>query len=239
MTRLRGSAASARQARGRAFAAAVAAVLLLPAAAAAQPYAPAPHPGWLELGGGVVWRGGYDAGRATATESSNSSTGAAPITLFTARSRVPAVAGVEARAGLFPGDRVSVEAVFQFSRPSLRVTLDDDFENAEQQEAVGGLSSYVVAGSLLYHFGAGRVVPFVSGGGGYVRELDEDNAGVLSGSEVHGGVGVKVWFGTGANRLGLRVDAQASVRSRSTGFEPKRRILPVLGAGLIYRFWPG
>ena len=94
----------------------------------------------------------------------------------------------------------------------------------------------LIAGSLLYHFGEGRVVPFVSGGGGYLRQLDEDNADVLTGNELHAGGGLKVWFGTGANRLGLRLDAQASSRSKSAGFEQKRRILPVLGAGLIYLF---
>ena len=237
MTRLRRAAASARQVRLHVILlAAAGAILLIPVPADAQPYSPAPHPGWLEIGGGVVWTAGYDAGRGTATESPNSSTSAPPLTLFSSSARVPAVAGVEARAGVYLAERVSVEAAFQFSRPTLRVRLDDDFENAAPQEAVGGLSSYVIAGSLLYHFGSGRVVPFVSGGGGYLRQLDEDNADVLTGNEVHAGGGVRLWFGTGASRLGLRVDAKGSVRSRSAGFEQKRRVLPVLGAGIVYRF---
>jgi hypothetical protein len=228
---------SARQRRLRTIVLAAAGAILIPASTLAQSYSPAPHPGWLEIGGGAVWTAGYDAGRATATESPNSSTGAPALTLFTTRARVPAVAGIEARAALFPGDRFSVEAAFQFSRPTLRVRLDDDFENAERQDAVGGLSSYVVAGSVLYHFGSGRIVPFVIGGGGYIRQLDEDNAGVLTGNEVHAGGGVKLWFGArGYHRIGLRVDAQASARSRSAAFEQKRRVLPVVGAGLIYRF---
>jgi hypothetical protein len=74
------------------------------------------------------------------------------------------------------------------------------------------------------------------GGAGYLRQLDEDNADVLTGNELHGGGGVKVWFGTGKGRLGVRVDARASSRSKSAGFEQKRRILPVVGAGLVYLF---
>jgi hypothetical protein len=216
----------------------MAAVLLIPGDAAAQPYLgrPVPHAGSVEIGGGVVWTAGYDAGDRDAIESPNSTSGGAPLTLFTSSARVPAVAGVDARAGVYLSTRVSVEAAFQFSRPKLHVTLDDDFENASAEEAVGGLSSYVIAGSLLYHFGSGRVVPFVSGGGGYLRQLDEDNADVLTGNELHGGGGVKLWFGTGGNRLGLRLDAQASSRSKSAGFEQKRRLLPVVGAGLIYLF---
>lgn len=213
-------------------------ILLLPADAAAQPYpgSTAPHTGSVEVGGGVVWTGGYDAGSRAALESPNTTTGGAPLTLFSSSARVPAVAGAEARAGVYLGARVSVEAAFQFSRPQLLVKLDDDFENAAPQEAAGGLSSYVIAGSLLYHFGSGRVVPFVSGGGGYLRQLDEDNADVLTGNELHAGGGVKVWFGTSENRLGLRFEGQASSRSKSAGFEQKRRILPVFGAGLVYLF---
>jgi hypothetical protein len=217
---------------------AVVAIALIPAYAAAQPYlgSASPHRGSIEIGGGVVWTAGYDAGSGSAMESPNTTTGAAPLTLFTTSAKVPAVAGVEARAGVYLGPRLSAEAAFQFSRPQLRVTLDDDFENAAAQEAVGGLSSYVIVGSLLYHFGSGRVVPFVSGGGGYLRQLDEDNADVLSGNELHAGGGVKVWFGTGESRLGLRLEAQASARSKSAGFEEKRRLLPVFGAGLVYLF---
>ena len=211
-------------------------LVLVAASAAAQPYQPRPHPGGIEIGGGAVWTGGYDAGRRNATESANSSTGGSPITLFTSSSRVPAVTGVDARAALYVGDRVAFEGLFQFARPNLRVTLDSDFENALPEDAVGAFSSYLFGGSVLYHFGDGRVVPFVLGGGGYLRLLDEDNAEVVTGNEAHAGGGVKIWFGTGATRLGLRLDAQISARSRSPGFEEKRRMLPTFAAGLLYRF---
>lgn len=216
----------------------VVAALVCPAYVSAQPYlgSSAPHAKSVEISGGVVWTAGYDAGSRAATESPNSSTGGAPLTLFSTSARVTPVTGVEGRAGVYLGARVSAEAAFQFSRPTLRVTLDDDFENAAAQEAVGGLSSYVVGGSVLYHFSSGRVVPFVMGGAGYLRQLDEDNADVLTGNELHAGGGVKVWFGTGESRLGLRVDARASARSKSAGFEQKRRVLPVVSAGVIYLF---
>jgi len=217
---------------------AVAAILLLvPASAAAQVYpsSTAPRAGTIEIGGGVIWTGGYDAGGGDAALSPNSTTGAPPVTLFTSSARVSAVTGIEARAGVYLGSRVSAEATFQFSRPTMRVELDDDFENATAVEAEGRVSSYIFGGSLLYHFGSGRVVPFVIGGGGYLRQLDEDNADVLSGSEIHGGGGVKVWFDS-SRHFGLRADAQVSSRSKSAGFEDKRRVLPVLGAGLTYRF---
>ena len=219
------------------IAAVVVAVLCAPAGAAAQTYSGAgsPHAGSIEVSGGVVWIGGYGAGSSTATESRNSSTTTTPLTLFTQSSRVGAVAGVDARAGVYLSARISAEGVFQFSRPTLRTSLRDDFENAAPIEATGGVSSYVAGGSVLYHFGTGQVVPFVAFGGGYVRQLDEDNADVLTASEVHGGGGVKAWFGT-PHHLGVRFDAQVSARSKAAGFEQKRRTLPVLSAGLVYVF---
>ena len=233
LLRLRAFGATARLAL-----AALALGLLVPAVAHAQPYPgnTGPRAGSFELGGGVVWMGGYDAGSRAATLSPNSSTGGSPITLFTSESKVAPIAGVEARAGVYLGSRVSAEANFQYSRPVLRTTIGSDFENAESIDATETLSSYLVTGSLVYHFGSGRVVPFVRGGAGYLRQLHEDNAELLTGSEVHGGGGVKIWFGTAGSRFGLRLDAGVSARSKSVAFEQKRRVLPVAGAGVVYVF---
>jgi hypothetical protein len=214
--------------------AALAVVLLAPSFAVAQPAAGTP--GRIEISGGVVWIGGYDAGSRDATESSNSSTGGAPLTLFRTSSRVRPVTGFEGHAAFYLSSRVAAEGLFQLSKPQVRVKTADDFENAAAAEVVGGISSYVFGGSLVYHFGSGKVVPFVLGGGAYLRLLDEDNAEVVTGNEFHGGGGVKVWFSEGPSRLGLRVDAQMSSRSKSAGFEDTRRVLPAVSAGLTYRF---
>lgn len=222
MIRLRRSAATA----GRAALFTFGTLLLLSSPAAAQ----------IEIGGGLVWNGGYDAGRATATETANSSTGGAPITLFTTRSRVAAVAGLDTRAAFYFGSRLAAEGVFQFSQPKLRVDTGDDFENAADVDVVGSTSTYLLGGSLVYHFGTGQVVPFVLGGAGYLRLLDEDKAEVITGNELHAGGGVKLWFDRRRQGLGVRLEAQASIRSKSPGFEDTRRILPAVSAGLLYRF---
>lgn len=224
-------------ARRRLAALLIGALATMPVSAAAQSYPghSSPHGGSFEIGGGVVWIAGYDAGSRAATETPNSSTGAPPLTLFTSTSNVPGVTGLDAHLGVYLSPRISAEGSFQFSRPSLRTKLSGDFENAASVEAVGGISSYLVGGSVLYHFGAGRVVPFVIGGAGYLRQLDEDNTDVVSGNEVHGGGGVKLWFGSGGG-FGARFDVQVSSRSKSAGFEQTRRVLPAIGAGLVYLF---
>jgi hypothetical protein len=210
----------------------------LPASAGAQPYAGAtgPHAGSVELSGGGTWTRGYGAGSADATLSRNSPAGAPPLTLFTVNGRVLPAAGGEVRVGLFLARRVSAEATFQYSRPVLRARITNDVEAATSTDADGTNTSYLMGGSLLYHFGSGHVVPFVSGGGGYLRQLHEANSDLLTGTEVHAGGGLKYWLGTGAHRFGFRIDAQASARSKSIAFEQKRRVVPTVGAGLAYQF---
>jgi outer membrane protein with beta-barrel domain len=230
VARLRSFAASARHTP-----ATVLVVLGLPALAAAQPYggATAPHRGSLEVSGGIVSTGGYDAGSADATLTT---AGSAPRTLFTVDGEVKRAPGAAAAVGIYLGRRVSVEAVFQYARPLLRARLTGDLESASETDADARITSYVLGGSLLYHFGTGRFSPFVSGGAGQLRQLSENNADLLIGTEVHAGGGLKYWLATGRRRVGLRLDIQGSARSRSIAFEQKRRILPTVTAGLSYLF---
>jgi hypothetical protein len=210
-------------------------LLALPAAAAAQPYVgrSAPHRGSFELSGGVVWTGGYDAGSAEAKETT---AGTAPLTLFVLDGTVKSGPGVAAQVGVYLGRRVSAEALVHYTRPILQARLTNDFESAADVTADGAVTSYLMGGSILYHFRDGRTVPFVSGGGGYLRQLNENNADLLTGTEIHAGGGLKYWLGTGARRFGLRFEAQASSRSKGVAFEQKRRILPTFVAGIVYLF---
>jgi hypothetical protein len=214
-----------------------AALIAWPALAAAQTYVgrTGPSAGRVEISGGAAWTGGYDAGSSTALETRNPTTGTGPLTLFNTDSEVLPAAGVEARIGVFLGSRLAVEGIFQYTRPTLRTRVTDDFEGAAPLSADDAVTSYLFGGSLVYHFGSGRFVPFVAGGGGYLRQLHEGGTLAVTGPEVHGGGGFKYWMGA-ARRFGVRVDAQVSSRSESVGFEEKRRILPAFAGGITYLF---
>ncbi len=213
-------------------------VVMLPAAASAQPYlgATGPHRGTVEFGGGVTWTGGYDAGSATATLTRNPSTGTAPLVLFSVSGRSRPAVGADVHLGIFLTRRVSAEAALQFSRPVFHTRVTNDFESAPDTDADQTITSYVLGGSLLYHFGNGRFVPFVSGGGGYLRQVHEAGADVLTGTEAHAGGGLKYWLGTGAHRFGLRVDTLASTRSKSVAIVQNRRLVARVGVGIAYQF---
>ena len=217
--------------------AALSLLLALPAAAAAQqPYVTSgAHAGKMEVSAAAAWTGGYDDGVAAAQLTRNPTTGSSPLTLFNANGRMQSGAGFEGRLGYYLSSRVSVEGTFQYTRPTLRVSLSNDFENAAPTDADVNVSTYIFGGSVLYHFGSGPFVPFVLGGAGYLRQLEEAASDATSGAEIHGGGGIKYWFGA-AQRVGLRVDAQISSRSKSVGFEDKRRVVPSLSGGSAFLF---
>jgi len=203
------------------------AALLLPSLTVAQ----APHAGTVEIGAGVVWTAGYDAGGRPATETRPSG---APLTLFQTDSRLRAALGLDARLGVYVTPRLSVEGVFRASRPALRTHLSGDFESVAAVDAEETIGSYLAGGSVVYHV-ARRFAPFVSAGAGYLRQVHEDNAGVLSGVEVHAGGGILHALTHGRHPVALRIEGQISTRSRSVAFEQKRRTVPSLAFGITWR----
>jgi len=209
----------------------------LPVAASAQPVyrgKSTPARGTVEIGAGGVWIGGYDAGSATATLTRPG--GATPVTLFAVNSRMRSAPGIDAHLGIFLSSRLSLEGAFQYSRPILRARVTSDFESAADTDVDGVVVTYLARGALLYHFGDGRFVPFVSGGAGSLRQIDDASSNLVTGTEIHAGGGLKYWVGSGGRRLGLRFDGGLSVRSKSVAFEQKRRIVPAFGAGIAVQF---
>ena len=88
-------------------------------------------------------------------------------------------------------------------------------------------------------FGGGAktgATPFVSGGAGSLRELHEGNLLVETGTEYHATAGLKYWFGGGDNRFGLRVEGGVSAREKGFDDQDRRRVQPMVAAGLSYVF---
>lgn len=214
-----------------------------PSAAAAQVWlgSSAPRLGSLEVGGGVMWAGGYNLGSRAAELTRNVGTGSGAFDLFTATSRVKPAVGAQGRLGFYVAQSVALEAGVQYSQPTLSVRLADDAEDAPDATATEKINRYVIDGSLVLHlsglaFAGGKGVPFVAGGAGYLRELHDGNGLIETGTEYHAGAGVKVWLGAGAHRLGVRADVGVSVRDGGFDFREGRRTIPTAGASIIYLF---
>jgi hypothetical protein len=200
-----------------------------------------PTAGSVEFSGGVVYAQGYDLGSSTASLTRNPTTGSSPFDLFSARAEVDPTPGVQAKLGVYLSRGVSIEGGVQYSRPVLGISVSGDAEGADAITATETITRYVFDGALVIHllpmsFAGGRGVPFVTGGGGYVRELHEGNELAETGRQYHAGAGVKLWFGERRRRVGVRGEVGVALREGGSDFSDGRRTVPTVGASLLYLF---
>jgi hypothetical protein len=200
-----------------------------------------PAAGSVEFSGGVVYAQGYDLGSGPAALTRNPTTGSGPFDLFDASTRMDPAPGAQARLAVYVSRAVSIEGGVQYSRPVLGVTVTGDTEGAEAITASETITRYIFDGALVVHllpmsFAGGRGVPFVTGGGGYVRELHEGNELAETGRQYHAGAGVKLWFGERRRRFGVRGEVGVALREGASDFSDGRRTVPTAGASLLYLF---
>jgi len=217
--------------------------LAFPAGAAAQGYASrdVPRAGSVELGAAVVWTGGFDQGSVLAEETRNSTTDTSPFVLFTTESRTESVTGAQGRVGFYVARALSLEGGVEYGRPNVSTQLGGDAESAADVVATEKLTRIIIDGSAVFHltglsFNRGHGVPFLRGGGGYVRELHEKNEVIDTGHEFHVGGGLKLWFGQGKHRTGFRFDGGLMFRTGGADTPDERRTIPTAGASLMYVF---
>jgi hypothetical protein len=215
------------------------AVALLALALAAPALAQSAGPARVELTGGGVLVGGYDLGESLAELTPNS--GSSGFEQFSTDNRVRQVAGVLAKIGFAVTPAIVVEGGFRFTRPVYEVRVSGDAEGASDTTIEETLSQYVFDGSVVWNvtraaFAGGRVVPFLSGGAGYLRELHEEDALVEEGLEYHAGGGLKWWFGEGRRRFGVRGEGGISIRDGGFDFKDGQRVVPVVSGSITYTF---
>lgn len=224
----------------RAIACIAAGVLVTAAPASAQGVLrrDTPRAGSLELGGGVTWTGGFSGADRTA-ELTRNGEASGGFDLFDSSSKVTSAAGLGATAAFYVSPSMAVEAGLRYSKPRLRVRLSGDFEEAEALSAEEDLTRYVFTASVVFHLRRGparRLVPFVAGGAGYIRDLHEGNQLVETGTEYHALAGMKYWFGAARRRLGIRGQAGLSISDGGFDFKDEPRTLPIASASLVYLF---
>jgi len=207
--------------------------------AMAQTPGSAPRRARVELTGGGVLAGGYDLGDSTARLTPNS--GSSGFEQFSTDNRVRQVVGVQAKIGVVVSPSIVVEGGFRFTQPVYEVRVTGDAEGAPDTTIEETLSQYVFDGSVVWNvtraaFAGGRVLPFLSGGAGYLRELHEEDALVEEGLEYHAGGGLKWWFGEGRRRFGVRGEGGISIRDGGFDFKDGRRVVPVVSGSLVYAF---
>jgi hypothetical protein len=212
--------------------------------ALAQPAAPRARSFELSVGGIAI--GPVDFGPATASLIANQS--AAPeSTLFKSDTSVRRGTGLDGRLAFHITRALAVEGGFVWTRAALESRITSDVEGIPDVTLAQDLDTYFVEGSALWHFNGlafagGRAVPFVAGGAGYLRQLDDTQMLTSDPGQVyHAGGGVKYLFvhrPRGFIRgLGLRADARIYIQKGGVELDDDatRRNRWALGAYLIVR----
>jgi len=197
----------------------------------AQPRpAPDPAPGF-EISGGIEWMGGASFGTVNANEVVASG-GAFP--LFKVTNELGGTLGVNARIGKRVWRTFELEGSGSYSRPELRSTTTGDVESAPDLTATDRLRQITVEGAVLFttpRWRIGRAAPFLSVGGGYLRQLHEGDTFAQDGRIYAVGGGARLPFLSRTRRprsLGLRVDARAVVRTRGAAPDGASHLSPAV-----------
>ncbi len=221
---------------------ALAAVFVAAIALAAPPAATAQPRLDVTISGG--WWDGYDLGQRRAALTGPQTPAGSPVTLFDADVAVLPGGAAEVRLGWRVFSHVYAEATGGLGVTAVEARIHGDMEAAPAVTVSSTLTQITIEGGALVEVAtlalpAGHLVPFVSGGGGYLRQVHEDRVLIETGRTIYVGGGVK-WRAATAQprgllqRLVLRADARLLSRTGGldVGDERRRYITVSGGVGL-------
>ncbi|MEP7117888.1 MAG: hypothetical protein ABI880_09910, partial [Acidobacteriota bacterium] len=205
---------------------------------------PALRPWHPVLSIGAAWTGAQDLGRVTAEmrRAAVGVTAPSPFTLFTTESTLGSAVAGEFAVAVPVTAHWAVAVRGSAARPTLTTVISADAEAAPNTEASEQISDYAVDGSLIYQLprlGGRRARAYVLAGGGYVRQLHEDNVLVETGSAWHGGAGLRWWLRGADGRaraMGLTGEARWVWRSGGITFTDGTRSAPNAAVGVFVSF---
>ena len=203
---------------------------------------PAPRePGRFEVSVGSLWIGRQTLG----SNSANETTGTGgKFTLFSTSTELASVRGLEGRVGVRVWRALEAEVEASYGKPQLKISISNDAENAPPVTATETIQQMTIGAGIVwsvpYRPWSGRLVPFATAGGGYLRQVHDPATLIDTGRYYQVGGGVKVLLVSSSRRffkgLGARVDARAIVRSKGVAFNDNRHASPAIAAAVFLRF---
>jgi hypothetical protein len=194
--------------------------------------------GRIELSAGASWIGSQSFGSADATETTPTN---GTFRLFSTSTELGSAPAFDARVGVRLIGTLVVEADAGYARPELRITTSNDAESATGITAAERMQQFIIGGGATWYVPtASRVVPFVAGGAGYLRQLHDRKLLVETGSyyAVGGGL-VYLLASRPGGRLkatGIRVDARAVVFRGGVAFDGGAHTAPAVVGSFLVRF---
>jgi hypothetical protein len=192
----------------------------------------------LEMGIGAVWTGPTRFPRVDADETGNDGE---PFSLFNSKSDLQSVVGLEGRFAVRVSRRMQLEVSGSYGRARLRTRITDDFEDIADIDISEKTIHAIAQGAIIVHFDrrVANGVPFVTVGGGYLRELHEGQTVVESGRRFFGGAGLRyarLRAGSRISQWGIRVEARAVARTGGIALDDQTHVGAELAASLFFGF---
>jgi hypothetical protein len=216
-----------------------AAGLAAPRAATAQPR--------LDVTVSGAWWDGYQLGERRASITGPQTPTGSPVTLFDSDVAILPGPGAEVRLGWRVFRQVYAEATGGLGVNTVEARIHDDIEPAPALTVSSTLTQITVEGGALVDVAAlrlpaGNLVPFVSGGAGYLRQVHEDRVLIETGRTFYVGGGVK-WRAATARprglmqRLVVRADARLVSRTGGVGVADDRHNYITVSGGVGLRLF--
>ncbi|MBS1820279.1 MAG: hypothetical protein JSU08_20295 [Acidobacteria bacterium] len=192
----------------------------------------------VEIAGGVRWMGPLDFGTVDAKETTF---GNSTRSLFSTTSQLDRSVGATATVSVRAIRALRVEGSFSYSPTGLTVRVTNDVEKVPDTQARAPVTQFLVEGGLLAPVGArGRLTPFVTGGLGYLRQLNDGRTLVETGRSFYAGGGLYyVRAATHPRRVkatGARVDVRAAFLRDGVAPDSRMRGAPAVTAAFFARF---
>lgn len=216
-----------------------AAVLLAPSAAAAQPR--------LDITASGAWWEGYDLGSQRATLTGPQTPTGSPVTFFDTDTTIRSGPGAELRLGWRVFRGVYAEATSGLGVNTIETRVHGDIEDAPAITVSSTLTQITIEGGALvelptWRLARGKLVPFATGGGGYLRQVHEDRVLIETGRTLYVGGGVK-WHAAAVQpkgfvqRLVVRGDARFVSRTGGVDVADERRHYITVSGGVGVRLF--
>jgi hypothetical protein len=213
---------------------------LLLTALAAVPCRAQTAAGPIEVGVGLRWLGATSFPGVSAEETS---LGNRRFVLFDTDSRIQPAAGIDARIGFRVTSILHVEGALAYVRPSLQTRVTSDAESIPDSTASETIAQYMVEGGItaqLARWRIGRLMPFASGGGGYLRQLHQGRQLVENGQTYYVGGGFRYPLTTRPRGLvrssGIRADVRATGFKDGVALDEGTHWVPSLSASFFVTF---
>lgn len=213
--------------------------LLVPAAASAQPR--------LDVTVSGAWWDGYGLDRGRAAITGPQAPTGSPVTLFDTDAAIRPGPGAELRLGWRVFRGVYAEATGGVAVNAIEARVSGDIEQAPAITVSATLAQITIEGGALIELAtlrlpAGNLVPFIDGGGGYLRQVHEDRVLIETGRTIYAGAGVK-WRSSVVTprgllqRLVLRADARLVSRTGGADVNDERRNYITVSGGVGLRLF--